>query len=113
MTFGGSVDEHEGGWIISEFLTKPFYRPNTIDLFIFHDVGQHLQEVGLTRTIVAVDPDTRVTDLTCADSIQDMIETIEDLVREDILFNFNFDGRSAVIGDGDGGIQRTGNVVLV
>ena len=72
-----------------------------------------LQEMRLAGTIVAVDPDAGMTDLAGTDSIQDVIEPVQDLVGKDVFLDLDLDGRSTVVGDGYSGIQRAGNVVLV
>ena len=51
-----------------------------------------LQEMGFTGTIVAVNPDTSVADLTGTNGVQDMIQTVKDFVCKDILLNFNLNG---------------------
>ena len=48
--------------------------------------------MGFTGTIVAVNPDTSVADLTGTNGVQDMIQTVKDFVCKDILLNFNLNG---------------------
>ena len=52
---------------------------------------QVLQEMGFTGTIVAIDPDTRMAYLSCADCIQDVVKSVQNLVSKDVFLDFNLD----------------------
>ena len=41
LATGGTVDQHKGGGIVCEFLTESLNSGDSVDGFVFQDIGQH------------------------------------------------------------------------